>query len=209
MSLSINNRIRFLRKELGLTLQEVGNLVGVGKSTVRKWETGDIANIRSDKIPMLAKALKVTPSYLMGWDETVFPSPIYSDDYTPSSLYLPLLGDVVAGMPLPANQQYDSFIITNNNIKCDFTFKVQGDSMEPLFLENDIIFLRSQGDVDDGQIAVIVIDDDATLKRVYHLPDGIRLVSDNPKYPPMVFNSTNSNNARILGLVVGYYRKVY
>ena len=62
-------KIKELRKEKGLTLEEVANIVGVGKSTVRKWETGMIANMRRDKIAALAKALGTTPVYLMGWEE--------------------------------------------------------------------------------------------------------------------------------------------
>lgn len=67
--MELGEKIRYLRKSLGLTLEEVGNAVGVGKSTVRKWESGEIANMRRDKIALLADALHVTPSYLMGWDE--------------------------------------------------------------------------------------------------------------------------------------------
>ena len=59
--------IKMLRKERGLTLEEVGKRVGVGKSTVRKWESGQIANMRRDKIALLAKALAVSPTFLMGW----------------------------------------------------------------------------------------------------------------------------------------------
>ena len=60
-------RIKNLRQEKGLTLEQVAEVVGVGKSTVRKWETGMIANMRRDKIAALAKALGTTPAYLMGW----------------------------------------------------------------------------------------------------------------------------------------------
>lgn len=67
-SLDMNEKIRMLRKKYNLTLEEVGNFVGVGKSTVRKWENGDIANMRRDKIAKLAKVLNTTPVYLMGWD---------------------------------------------------------------------------------------------------------------------------------------------
>lgn len=67
--MDIGERIRFLRTSQGMTLEEVGDAVGVGKSTVRKWESGEIANMRRDKIALVAKALHVTPSYLMGWDE--------------------------------------------------------------------------------------------------------------------------------------------
>lgn len=69
MSQGMAQRIKNLRKEKGLTLEQVANIVGVGKSTVRKWETGMIANMRRDKIADLAKALNTTPAYLMGWDE--------------------------------------------------------------------------------------------------------------------------------------------
>lgn len=62
-------RIKDLRQEKGLTLEQVADVVGVGKSTVRKWETGMIANMRRDKIADLAKALGTTPAYLMGWEE--------------------------------------------------------------------------------------------------------------------------------------------
>ena len=62
-------RIKTLRQEKGLTLEQVADVVGVGKSTVRKWETGMIANMRRDKIAKLASALHTTPGYLMGWDE--------------------------------------------------------------------------------------------------------------------------------------------
>lgn len=65
----IGQRIYTLRKSLGLTLEDVGQIVGVGKSTVRKWETGDIENMRRDKIAKLAEALHVTPAWLMGWKE--------------------------------------------------------------------------------------------------------------------------------------------
>mgnify|MGYP001126388426 FL=1 len=68
--MEIKDKIKQRREELGLTLEEVGNIVGVGKSTVRKWETGDIANMRRDKIAKLAVALRTSPAYLLGYDET-------------------------------------------------------------------------------------------------------------------------------------------
>lgn len=69
MSEGIAQRIKALRQDRGLTLEQVADVVGVGKSTVRKWETGMIANMRRDKIASLAKALSTTPEYLMGWEE--------------------------------------------------------------------------------------------------------------------------------------------
>ena len=66
---SMARKIKQLRQDRGLTLEQVADIVGVGKSTVRKWETGMIANMKRDKIASLAKALDTTPAYLMGWNE--------------------------------------------------------------------------------------------------------------------------------------------
>ena len=70
--MTFGEKIKALRLERGMTLEQVGDIVGVGKSTVRKWESGQIANMRRDKIALLAKALGVTPGYLMGWDTNMF-----------------------------------------------------------------------------------------------------------------------------------------
>ena len=79
MSNEMANKIKELRKSKGLTLEDVGNLVGVGKSTVRKWETGIIANMKRDKILALANALDTTPAYLMGWEEEQKKNDIQAD----------------------------------------------------------------------------------------------------------------------------------
>ena len=69
MESEMSRKIKQLRLEQGLTLEQVANIVGVGKSTVRKWETGMISNMKRDKIALLANALGTTPAYLMGWKE--------------------------------------------------------------------------------------------------------------------------------------------
>lgn len=68
-TMDFGQKIKQIRKSKGMSLEQVGDIVGVGKSTVRKWETGDIANMRRDKIALLANALGVEPSYLMGWTD--------------------------------------------------------------------------------------------------------------------------------------------
>lgn len=87
--MDLKDKIRARRTELGLTLEEVARVVGVGKSTVRKWETGYIENMRRDKIAKLAAALQTTPAYLMGWDESAMPAPQIV--HRPASVGDPLL----------------------------------------------------------------------------------------------------------------------
>ena len=75
--MDMGQKIKFHREKLGMTLEDLGNKVGVGKSTVRKWETGMIANMRRDKISKIADALEISPAYLMGWTEN--PDPAYAE----------------------------------------------------------------------------------------------------------------------------------
>lgn len=86
--MDIAEKIKYLRKKYGLTLEQVGNAVGVGKSTVRKWETGQIANMRRDKIEKLATALHTTPAYLMGWEDEEFTSKVNELSYREQKLII-------------------------------------------------------------------------------------------------------------------------
>lgn len=91
--MEMSEKIHTLRKQQGLTLEEVGNRVGVGKSTVRKWESGQIANMRRDKIALLADALGVTPSYLMGWNEEEIETPKKTESSELIAIYTSLTED--------------------------------------------------------------------------------------------------------------------
>lgn len=207
--MDIGERIKMLRTQQGLTLEEVGTRVGVGKSTVRKWESGQIANMRRDKIALLAKALNVTPAYLMGWDE---PSP--ASRPLPAGLLpvvkrrIPILGHVAAGVPIMAEREYEEYEDDTYGLSCDYVLRVEGDSMEPRVMNGDIVYVRQQPDVDDGQIAVVGVDDSVTLKVVYHLPNGLQLVSLNPKYKPMIYTQSNTDYLAIIGLAVAYKRRL-
>lgn len=206
--MDFGEKIKRLRLNQGMTLEEVGQQVGVGKSTVRKWESGEIANMRRDKIAVLANALHVSPAYLMGWED----SPEKESPALPAGLLpiqrrkIPLLGSVAAGEPILADREYDAYISVDGDHRADAALRVDGDSMIPRYLDGDIVLIRLQDDVDDGQIAAVCIDDTVTLKHVYHLPDGVQLISENPKYRPMIFDSGNSNTIRILGLAIGFIR---
>lgn len=117
-----------------------------------------------------------------------------------------LIGEVAAGEPILAEEDYDAYIDVDTPIKADYALRVHGDSMEPLYLDGDVIYIRERPDVDDGQIAVVLVDDSATLKHVYHDKDGLTLVSENLKYAPMHKTFQEYDCIRILGIVVGYTR---
>jgi repressor LexA len=119
---------------------------------------------------------------------------------------IPFLGEIAAGVPIFADEQRDVYLAAEADIHCDFALRVKGDSMTGASIcDGDIVFIRAQPDVMDGQIAAVSIDDEATLKRVYHARDAVTLVAENPRYAPMVFREEDARNVRILGLAVAVY----
>ena len=117
---------------------------------------------------------------------------------------IPILGDTAAGQPIIANREYDEYIdIPIDGRRFDAAVRVKGDSMEPGYHIGDLALVRYQDDVDDGQIVVVCLDEEVTLKRLYHMSGSILLQSDNKKYPPMAFTSEDYANIHLVGKVVG------
>ena len=122
---------------------------------------------------------------------------------------VPMLGGIAAGEPILAEQQYDAYVEADADLDCTYALRVDGDSMEPTVRYGDIVFIRQQEDVDDGRIAAVLVDDSATLKRVYHIPNGLQLLSDNAaKYPPRAVTFEDYDCIRILGLAVAFKRSL-
>lgn len=115
-----------------------------------------------------------------------------------------MIGSVAAGQPILAEEEYESYV--DSPVECDYALRVKGDSMVPQFEDGDVIYIREQPDVTDGTVAVVLIDDEATLKRVYHRPDGLQLIANNPKYAPIDVIGPEHEYIRILGTVCGFTR---
>lgn len=207
MNSSVASKIKYLRALHGLTLEDVATLVGVGKSTVRKWETGQIANMRRDKIAKLAAALHTTPAYLMGWEEQDTPStPLPANIIPlPGTYTVPILGAIACGSPILAQENTDGEAAVPEHIHADFALRCKGDSMiNARIFDGDIVYIRQQEQVDSGEIAAVLIDDEATLKRVRLFNDHISLEPENPMYKPLVFWDEDMNRIRILGKAVAF-----
>lgn len=209
--MDFSEKIKSLRLERGLTLEEVGKRVGVGKSTVRKWETGAIANMRRDKIAKLAEALNTTPGYLMGWeaspqDETCFSAIRVPGNLIPlpkTNTTIPLLGEIACGQPILVEENYSEVVPVPDYVHADFALRCRGDSMVGArILDGDIVYIRQQPDVEDGEIAAVLIGDEATLKRVYKIPGRLQLRPENPSYSVMEYADSELDQVRILGRAV-------
>lgn len=215
--MDFGERIKQLRMANGLTLEQVGDAVGVGKSTVRKWETGQIANMRRDKIAKLASALHTTPGYLMGWEPkngTAAPdSPLSAigERYIPKA-QIPLLGRVAAGLPLYAEENIEGYIASDfDDGEIYYGLRVQGDSMSAAGIDDgDVVIVRQQDSVDTDQIAVVMVNgNDATIKYVQQQGDIVFLSpkSYNPLHQIQIYDLAKTP-VRILGRVVQVRKSV-
>ena len=210
--MDIGQLIKKARENSGKTLDEVAKIVGVSPATISRYESGEIKNMRRDKISLLAKALDVSPSYLMGWrDESG--DPILEN--IPGVIMLnkgrriPILGTIACGEPLLAVENLDGYFLCDPTIvRGDFALKCKGDSMinENIY-EGDIVFIKSASDVDDGKIAAVIIDDEATLKKVYKNGDSLILQPCNTSYKPIIISGEDCKDIRIIGEMVGVYSK--
>ena len=213
-SMDINKKIKNRRKELKLTMLEVANKVGVSEATVSRWESGDIANMKRDKIVLLAKALEVSPNFIM--DEKVpfnddpyknLPEPNITEDYTT----YPVIGEVAAGYESIADENWlgetvdipNQYLQGRNKSDC-FVLRVKGDSMIPLYHEGDKVFILKQSTMDySGQIGVVIYGDNkGTLKRVEYAQgeNWMRLVPLNLNHPVVKIENEDLEHCRVLGV---------
>ena len=200
-------KIKDLRLSQNLTLEQVANEVGVGKSTVRKWENGIIANMRRDKIADLAKVLHTTPAYLMGWIDEPHREITLDNLFRIETKKFPLLGNIACGEPIFANEERELYVEAGANIQADFCLRAKGDSMiGARIYDGDIVFIKQQPMVEDGEIAAVLIEDEATLKRVQYNPEEneLLLFAENPKYKTMRYTGEELNHIRILGKAVAF-----
>lgn len=198
-------KLKELRKSKGMTLDELAELVGTSKQTIHRYENGVITNIPPAKIETLASALGTTPQELMGWDSE--PTASYKNVLPLSVKQLPVLGDIACGMPIYAEERHESFVTVADQLDADFCLKAHGDSMTGARIyDGDVVFIRSQSSVENGEIAAVIVGDEATLKRVYYYPDEGKLVlsPENPRYAPLVYVGRELEAVKIIGKAVAF-----
>lgn len=172
----------------------------------------------ADGICRLADVLGVSASWLMGLDDDphVFEDQVPTDELpegvTTAVMHrFPLLGDIACGQPTLATQEFDAYATSSDNTPADFCLLAKGDSMIGAKIEDgDLVFIKSCDMVNNGDIAAVVIDDEATLKRVYYYPQESKLIltAENARYAPLVYMGEELNFIRILGKAVAVQSKL-
>lgn len=210
----IMDRIKKRRCELEMSYQDLAYKTGLSKSTLQRYETGSIKNMPIDKLEVLANALGVSPGYLMGWEEPEkkenddtdlfnlkgdvrFLKKVNNDEF----IKIPVLGTIRAGLPLYSDENIIDYEYVHQDelTRGEETFflEIKGDSMiNARIYECDRVRIRKQSYLENnGDIMAVRINgDEATLKRVYLQENGIALISENPKYPPMFFSKEQVEN---------------
>ena len=176
----ISKRLLQLIEDNDISYGELSKKTNIPKSALQRYATGETEKIPITRIEVIAKALNTTAQFIMGWDE----NESYNNDIfsipginpIPKTYKRPRLGTIACGEPILAEEINDG----------------------------DIVYIKQQSQVDNGEIAAVLIDNEATLKRVYIYEDKVVLQPENTKYPPFVYTKEDMNNIRILGKAVGF-----
>ena len=204
-------RINEAIEKSGYSYPELAKITGISKSSLQRYATGETKKIPIDCIEEIASATGVSAKYLMGWEDTQEQDDLSIlmekyDNIRPIKLKrFPLLGEIACGQPIFADEDRESFIMADMDIRADFCLRAKGDSMiNARIYDGDVVFIREMPMVDNGDIAAVIIEDEATLKKVYYYPDKGKLVlyPENPDYEPFIYVGEELNTIRILGKAV-------
>ena len=200
--MTTNEKIKYLRRSKGMSQQMLADAVGFRTaSAVNKIEAG-LRSINNDKLILFADALGVTPAYLLSPDD---------DYYTVSQPEgtVPLIGTIACGAPIFASENTECLIALPPDVRADFALRCKGDSMiNARIFDGDIVYIRSQPEVENGDIAAVLIGEEATLKRVRRYTSKLVLSPENPMYSDLVYTDSELEQIRILGKAVAFLSTV-
>lgn len=197
MQKDVGKRIAETRRERNLSQDQLAELAMIHRVTLAKYETGAVEP-GALALSRIADALNVSTDELLCRTEKLPPFlPILKKA-------VPIVGEIACGEPLTAEQNIDGYADLPDGVTADFGLRCIGDSMTPTFSDGDIVLIRQQEEVQQGQIAAVGVDGSATLKRFYKNESGIVLVADNPAHPPQVYPA--GSDIVVYGLAVGYVR---
>ena len=201
----LSSRIRQRREQLGLSQEELAARMGYrSKSSITKLEKG-INDLPRAKLEELAAALNTTPAWLMGLVD--LPSPPPGFEPLPVMVRVPLVGSIACGTPITAEQNIECYIGVPAAWHADFALTCHGSSMAPTICDGDIVCIRRQPEVEQGEIAAVRIGEEATLKHFHRQGETVMLLADNTAVcPPMVFAGPQLEEIQIEGRAVGFCR---
>ena len=180
----------------------------IGKSSISTYLAGEYEP-KQKNLYKIAQALNVNEAWLMGLDVPMDKSDvkhtIIENIFPIETRKIPLLGEIACGEPLLADECFECYVEVGTNIQADFCLKAKGDSMiNARIFDGDIVFVRKQSDVEDGEIAVVYMDGEATLKRVKKYADRLQLIAENPTIPIRTIEKNDFDTVSILGKAIAF-----
>lgn len=203
--MSIAENIRRIRTEHGLSQAELGKIAGVSDKAVSTWELG-VKTPRMGAVEKMANYFGVPKSAIVD-DAPVTQKPTIPPGFEPMPKMrkVPLIGSIACGDPITAEQNVEKMVDVPETIRCDFSLTCHGDSMVDAGIhDKDVVYIRIQPEVENGEIAAVRIDGEATLKRVYYSPGALTLMPANPAYAPMIYTGPQLEQVHIEGKAVGW-----
>lgn len=206
--MTIGDRIRLRRQQLNLTVRELSDKVGVSHGTVSKWELGKTKGVPDPELKKLAEALDCNILWLLDMDDAITLDGVLEE--LPEARRIPILGEIACGDPILAVENHDGAANIPKDSSADFALRCSGDSMiNARIFPGDLVLIHQQSDVDDGEIAAVLIDGEATLKRVFKYPGRIELRPENPLYAVISIEGPDLATFRILGKAVSFISEVH
>lgn len=194
----------YLRKRDGYSQQELAQKIGVSRSTIGMYETGE-REPAFETLEALADTFNVNMATLLGQPSgsVCLPKNIVPIGHMPQ---VPLVGRIACGTPILAEENITDYVDLPGHVRADYALTCIGDSMINAGIrDGDIVYIRQQSVVDNGQIAAVLVgDEEATLKRFYRVGDTVTLNAENPAFPPLVFVGEEVSHVHIIGLAIAY-----
>ena len=211
---TFTDRLRTAMDAHGVRAIDLARDTGLSKARISQYTNG-IYVPKADAMHKLARALDVADLWLEGYDvpmeRNASTVPNYPDIFPIERRRIPVLGEIACGTPILTDEQHDSFVMSGTNLDADFCLRAKGDSMIGARIQDgDIVFIKKSDMVANGEIAAVVIEDEATLKRVYYYPEKSKLIltPENPKYEPLVFMGPELDEIHILGKAVAFQSEI-
>ena len=207
-------RLKSLRREKGWSQQRLADELDLSKSSVNMYERGE-REPGFETMEAIADLFNVDMNYLYGRTDIKIAVPIVlapkkptippGFEPMPKMKKIPLIGAIACGEPITAEQNIEKMVDVPENIRCDFSLTCHGDSMVDAGIhDKDVVYIRIQPEVENGEIAAVRIDGEATLKRVYYNPGTLTLMPANPAYAPMIYTGSQLEEVHIEGKAVGW-----
>lgn len=211
-----SKRLKEAMQIRGINQTELCSLTGIPKSAMSQYLSGTFKP-KQQRTYLIAKALNVNEAWLMGYDDIsmeIIEKPTdplteltaQFDNIKPMQLKrFPMLGEIACGEPIWADEDHESHIMADMDIQADFCLRAKGDSMiNARIYDGDIVFIKEMPIVENGEIAAVIIDNEATLKRFYYDKENnyLQLIAENPLYKPLVYRNEQLDEIRVLGKAV-------